>query len=672
MKIKKLTLSNYCQYAHRVFDFTEGICVLRGKNGTGKSNLINAVFFALTGDSSIEDMSRNTMLSWGKESGYVELEFSVQGNDYVVKRSLEKSTTRLQTPSCTISKSREATAEICKILGADADILKISSFLPQAGTNNLIFGTNNERKLAFSKLFKMQHIESIRTALQKLASRIPKYPDFSGDIKEAEVRILTIKSKLEDLDFMTELYEELTDSESRYDRIKEEVAKGALPKQDVDVALTQCDQAQKELDVSLAEISTKIAALPEICFVPQEQHELYRKYNKAVDTHKDLVELYNKLNSIVLDDVDYATELNNLEKQIQDTQEQHRSAQAYVTSCEAGTCEACGQTFQYSEEDLIRTRQLVQTLAQQLVSLRTQQQSLRTTQQGASSKKAIYNQMELDYAKLSEEYAALSEEIAAFDLSAYNTQVTLAKQSESILMQKEELTQQQQEILQQQAQLKNTRASWEAQPTQSEDFSEEFLQEYESKNIRYTEAYQEYNQYSSELSIREENLGKWVEKESKSVVAKKSLKFIEDLRNILHVNNYPRLAMQVFRKSLMALINKYLEIFDTPFKVIISKELEFLCAFPDNPSVPAKQALSGGQKGMLVVATRLAIAEMLATRVELLTFDEPGAAMDTEARQDMLIAFEAIKSRLVSNSIQILLASHDAHIESVADSVINT
>ena len=73
---------------------------------------------------------------------------------------------------------------------------------------------------------------------------------------------------------------------------------------------------------------------------------------------------------------------------------------------------------------------------------------------------------------------------------------------------------------------------------------------------------------------------------------------------------------------------------------------------------------------MLLVSTRLAVAELLAGNVGVLSFDEPGAALDVDARSSLVEAFKAVREYLQSQNIQILVASHDQGLGEVADAVI--
>ena len=191
MKLLKLKLRNYCQYEHLDITFDEGVIILRGRNGRGKSNLINAIFFALTGDSCIKNKTRSNMLKWGEDKGHVELTFQVHGAVYTVKRMLHSSSVSLVSESLTegITKSSEASDFVSDLIKADSDILKLSSFMPQSGASELVFGTKTERQKAFSRLFRLLHLEGSRADLQKEFNKIPVYPDvtdlinkLSGDI----------------------------------------------------------------------------------------------------------------------------------------------------------------------------------------------------------------------------------------------------------------------------------------------------------------------------------------------------------------------------------------------------------------------------------------------------------------------------------------------------------
>ena len=48
MKIKKLTLLNFRNYKKEEFIFNENVNVIYGKNGQGKTNVLEALYFFVT------------------------------------------------------------------------------------------------------------------------------------------------------------------------------------------------------------------------------------------------------------------------------------------------------------------------------------------------------------------------------------------------------------------------------------------------------------------------------------------------------------------------------------------------------------------------------------------------------------------------------------------------
>ena len=51
MKIKKLTLLNFRNYKNEEFIFNENVNVIYGKNGQGKTNVLEALYFFCNGRS---------------------------------------------------------------------------------------------------------------------------------------------------------------------------------------------------------------------------------------------------------------------------------------------------------------------------------------------------------------------------------------------------------------------------------------------------------------------------------------------------------------------------------------------------------------------------------------------------------------------------------------------
>ena len=92
MKVKKIKLENIRSYRFQEIDFPEGSVLLWGNIGSGKSSVLLGVDFALFGLQK-GNLAGASLLRNGEERGSIELHFSVEDKDYVIKRGLKRSKT---------------------------------------------------------------------------------------------------------------------------------------------------------------------------------------------------------------------------------------------------------------------------------------------------------------------------------------------------------------------------------------------------------------------------------------------------------------------------------------------------------------------------------------------------------------------------------------------------
>ena len=90
MIIKKLKIENIRSYVNQDLTFPEGSILLSGDVGAGKSTVLLSIEFALFGTSK-GYLSGNSLLRNGKDKGSVTLEFSVNNQDIIIKRTLKRS-----------------------------------------------------------------------------------------------------------------------------------------------------------------------------------------------------------------------------------------------------------------------------------------------------------------------------------------------------------------------------------------------------------------------------------------------------------------------------------------------------------------------------------------------------------------------------------------------------
>jgi len=73
---------------------------------------------------------------------------------------------------------------------------------------------------------------------------------------------------------------------------------------------------------------------------------------------------------------------------------------------------------------------------------------------------------------------------------------------------------------------------------------------------------------------------------------------------------------------------------------------------------------------LLTIAFRLAISEMLASKINMIIFDEPTNHMDSDSKDYLAETFSLVKEYLKIKDIQMIVATHEEKITNIADYVI--
>ena len=169
-----LSLKNFLSYGEdtSVLDFREfNIACLSGRNGHGKSALIDALTWALWGRCRVKN--KEEVIKRGASGAQVELEFESEGNTYRILRSIAKKkggsqgTLDLQVydggaggfkPYGQGSKAQD---EIGKILKMDYNSFICSSFILQGMADEFTKKTPAERKEVLSKILELDEYEAL-------------------------------------------------------------------------------------------------------------------------------------------------------------------------------------------------------------------------------------------------------------------------------------------------------------------------------------------------------------------------------------------------------------------------------------------------------------------------------------------------------------------------------
>jgi DNA repair protein SbcC/Rad50 len=227
MLIRSVRLENIRSYTNEKIDFPEGSTLLSGDIGSGKSTILLAIEFALFG---LNKGSGNSLLRHGKKEGSVELNFSVDGKDVIIKRMLKRNNDDArQTAGYIIideMKSEltpvELKSKIIELLGYPKDslakkdmIYTYTVYTPQEEMKQIladdpeirveilrkVFGIDRYKRIRDNCGFLTKELKEKRAMLEgrseDIEVKIKEKALFEGDAKKADEKLKEIYSELE-------------------------------------------------------------------------------------------------------------------------------------------------------------------------------------------------------------------------------------------------------------------------------------------------------------------------------------------------------------------------------------------------------------------------------------------------------------------------------------------
>ena len=145
--ITSVKLDNFLSHRDTELTFDNGVTVFIGGNGAGKSSIIDAMTFALFGETT-RGKNEETIRD-GENQAITQIHFDVNGKTYhAIKKTRGKTSSHqlLDGNSSPITITADKTEEeIKKIIGMDYETLGIASIVPQGELSQIIQKTNGRK-----------------------------------------------------------------------------------------------------------------------------------------------------------------------------------------------------------------------------------------------------------------------------------------------------------------------------------------------------------------------------------------------------------------------------------------------------------------------------------------------------------------------------------------------
>ena len=728
MILHEIHLKNYKQHEDCNEKFGETITVVVGPNGTGKSNLIGAVQFALTGEQ--PGFNKADLLRWGSSEGYVRLQFEHEGVECDITRYINNSTVtlKLMYPGDVeeeITGITKVAEKLNELIGVDRDIMRQAVFVGQAEIDKILFTDQSVRERAFQRLMGVGEASKIHKEIGDVLSEFSDVPDYTLPIAQNEEQYQAILMRIEALqgsiDSVKDILKNSPDSVKLDKQIDERVARiAALEKaKDALVAMERHSReiidADREIAVigeigadELENLSTRIEDLQSRRAVRAEFRKAYAEWYTAG------LKVSTLLQRAPVDKTEEWDEQIHTLRDTLSTLAGRRDGQSNLLKAldsldteDTSVCPVCAHKLSPEEQTAAmgRIRQTIEEMSESIRLHTAELNNTVATTQQAKDDLAKFNREKTELTTLFTQLEKRYEEISNSPLlDRDKVEEDFDKEISELVSKRSALSESIRKLSTEKAYKKAAEKAFADNlaiyDSIVDDTGEDFLNEGSDLNKEIVElrefvttrrearsellkvenelegliwAVGELNTTAEDLHTRIQDL---TEKRDKSIVVQHTLDTLGKVRDWFHYLNGPRVMSASVLNAMTTDINRFLGEFDSPFTVSPADEaLGFVCHFHDGrpmpPDPPNASMLSGGQKVQLAVSFRFAAYTMFARKLGLLSLDEPTVYLDDANTERFCRLLQQVKEVAQDLNIQILISTHERGVIPYADAVID-
>jgi len=693
MQLLQLELKNWCQHRHRVCNFTRGLIAVMGRIGSGKSNILGAVRWCLTGENPNTGvkMDNVSQLAPEDEPAFAKLDFEHRGHLISVTRFLrpEKEQSVLLLDGVETARGDKAvTAYVERILGIDSKFIGRFILVAQNEIFSFIEDERSEVDKFFQRLFDTAKAEKVAEIIGKQVAKVqlPEIPVSSGvlaqqfmEAADAETAVYQQMAALPTIEHFLSVQAAHLQTLQAWDiKVKalEEQAqlktKLADLEQQYSLVDAQCQQHEEDL-AALAEAASGNETAQAAARVALGHWDSYKKIAAAKDdlaiklnqikTRRKEAPAPPKIEKNILDEaiaIEYALE-HDLKRTTDFVRVFTQQGIAACPTCHTSTKDLqsylVGQQAQLEDltkshaDAVARTALLRQQLqayehwaATDLELAAKEEQLIETARNLVTVAPPELTEAELqqivsDY----ENFQAAKNDLAPM---AEIARTQRAKVGGAIQTTKERIN----ELAQNITDSATTEADVYLIKTSLEDMREKCAQrqKLEQEHSRLTFSAQQLGRElraTQAAEARAENLRSWVQTAEQAKAALRAAPRIVASRNL---------------SKLETAINELLEIFGVDFLVVADQNgaPTFTAEFFDGRRQPARR-LSYGQKTVLALAFRVAVNSMFAEEIGLLILDEPTAYLDQQRIKALAPVLSKLRELSTARGLQCVIVTHE-------------
>lgn len=684
MIINKLELTNFRRHRKLEVDLKPGVTGVVGGNGTGKSTIVEALQFALTGE--LYQGKKTDAITIGEDFGSVRMTFTLNGKKGTLTRYLSQGNLQLSYGEGGPKKKAGDVKELWEsLLQIGPEIISKVIIAKQGDIPLLFSGSPIIREKIFQKIFLVPNTEKVRNAIQtnylkqlppllyvedpadlqaqiaSLKEQIKQYNDElaslqcldAGTLEEYKERIKFITKCQADVGTSIILHKGITDNTIKQTEIEANISElmellKSIKIEDYETQRTTLLQ-QKALYSQKLKLEEELSNLTKVTIDLNEYEEAKKDFEQLTAKHDEARDIVTKT----------TVTLENLEQRLK----------KYQSITSQTVCDTCGQP-------LHSVIALIEALNLEKVEAQEEAKKAKVAYHELRQELVAQKQYLEEVSALLSEKARIEKSLAQFKTLTFNANALemCLQVIEHHKLYKEELNTYQTEL----AKVVNSMAI-QRQELKSLSFYDrtDITPEKEKEDLALLLAAHE--QAFRQGQIIEVNLKmKAMEidnlelrgKQSKENVEKnnKRKRYAELLGialDTLSVRQFPRKLILNYADVVTDYLQEKLQGFNIPYTAKVGDDFQIEMYDDQGRKLPT---VSGGQEIQVGISLHLALHELFSQSFPLLVIDEGTTHLDKANRRAY---FDIIKKLKANDKLQqIIIIDHDPMLSEVVDNVI--
>ncbi len=254
MKFDRIRLENFKCYEQADLSLSAGVTVIHGLNGSGKSSLLEACFFALYGSKALEK-TLSEIVTTGAERSHVELWFTHADHSYYIEREIKRRDENARTTRCvlegedlTIEGATDVRAHVTGLLRMDTEAFVNCAYVRQGEVNKLINASPSQRQDMIDELLQLGKLETYRERASDARLGVERVRD------DKEAVLSEIEDQIADKEAkglperQTSVESELTTLDAEIDRYEQNRSQAEQTRDEAEAVLEEYEDKRTELD----------------------------------------------------------------------------------------------------------------------------------------------------------------------------------------------------------------------------------------------------------------------------------------------------------------------------------------------------------------------------------------------------------------------------------------